>query len=323
MLKSKQLIKKVRERSNNLDWGPNSGISDETIIGYLNDAKTDIHSAIINEHPNTFNKEVIIDLVEGQEAYELPSDLNEAGGVVRVERKLFGTDRWCPLSQGGPIDRSGGYRGLPRIYIRQNNTLLLRPIPSLNGPTSLRIVYKADFNNLGIDYFEITGEDLDSSNGTINSLTIDIADSSSSDIDVLDKWEISQEALEGTDYISVIDSKGNLIVRNFEVDSTDWDTGVISAISGSYDPVAHPSLIGMRVVVGFNASTKIIEPLPPSRLIQTYLVDYAVKEVIASDSSVDVQEKILKLQATEKRIVESYAQFDEDFYNIQDLQGIY
>lgn len=316
MLSSKRLIKMVRARSNNEDWGPDSGISDETIVSYLNEGKAHIQSAILNVHPNTLNREIILDLVEGQESYPLPSDVFDAGGIVSVERRLFGVERWVQLEQGGPIDRSGGFRGIPRMYIRDNNSILLRPLPSLGSGGALRVTYKASFNNLGVAYTTVSSTDLPN-----NTITIDVS-ADPDDADALDRLDILIEAINSADYLSLTDKKGNLVVRDLLIVDFDPDTGVVEFAEMTFDGDA-ADLIGLQVVVGANASTRILEPIPASSLILHYLVDFAVKEIIASDSSADIQEKILKLEATERKIVESYANFSDDFISIQDTGRYY
>lgn len=297
-----QIIKDIRRRSNNEDYGPGSGISDDAIVSILNGAKDKLQALILEAHATSFRNEILVDLVAGQEVYDLPDDMLDPGGIVMVEYKLE-ADQWVTLKQLDLQERSQGENGRPWGYIRDGRKLLLRPLPQATEAGWLRVTYVQRLNDLGIRLGRITVSTI-----VDGEITVLIKNVSSNE----DTAEIENDILSLTDTISVVDRDGLILNGNIQIDGYDADTGEFLLYGVNEQET---NLVDGFVISGFNSSTHLDKVDP---IFVEYLIQYGADYLNMMDSNGDVQITSVKLKSLENMIVDMYERETQDIILVPD-----
>jgi hypothetical protein len=73
MRRTDQLILASRRATENQEYTATAGVQDEEFIQYLNDGQEEIQSLINSSFPRVLMKEGVIQVVQNQEGYSLPS----------------------------------------------------------------------------------------------------------------------------------------------------------------------------------------------------------------------------------------------------------
>lgn len=310
------LIQKVRRETANEDWDEFSGIPDSHIVGYFNDALSLLERQINNTNAGQFKKEAFIDLVAGQEKYDLPDDYLASGGVVSVEY-AFGDPSgsnpdWQPLRRITDLERSRGTTNeIPSSFQVVNRQLWIKSIPSQNKTNGLRVVYIKQLTRLSVRHY------------TVSTATLDNVDN---EIDLLEATAYSSggfynlpEALQEHEYICIVDSDGTIKMKNIPLlDATPIDpgTGEISIRPGFSFEEGETIAVGDYVVFGKNAST---HQLDLDENVEPFLCAYAAYRVMIQDSNTDAGNVAQELQEQAKSIMDAYARQNEDIQLIPEF----
>lgn len=304
--RAEQIIAQIRRQSKNEDFGPNSGISQEEILYYVNEGLADLQAAIVNEHEVAFVTEGFIDTVANQEVYSLPNNMLDHGGILTVEYSDSGNDQYYyKLDPLHPRERSTRVSASPSFYIRRSNTILLRPVPASSVVNGLRLQYIKRLDKLDIRRGLVNAVSF--SGNTITNLTVSLS------------TVTNPNGFDQDDYICVVDKDGNVKTRNIRFDSFDTNTGEI-VVSAGYEKLTSETITPGEdyIVVGKNTSS---HQLDIDESIERYLIQYATVKVQQSDSNNDSQEAIQNLMMLKQQIIDSYAQMDEDFMSIPETNS--
>lgn len=303
------LITQARRQSENEEFTDTTGIGDDEIIQYCNDAQTQMQAAISNVYAEVFQTETTINAVPRQEAYDIPSDALLGNRVDLVEYTNNGNERdYYILKQGRISERFSGINAsTPAFYIRRSGQLLLQPIPD-DGIGKIRLTYQKRLPTLDIRRAKVGSVTLDNVGNTITSLTFDTTQT------------IDESVLEEQGFITIVDKNGNIKMKSIPVDDVDAGSGTVTVEAGFTFEEGETIEVGDYAVSGEDATTH--SQLQP--ICERYIIQYMVWKILKRDSSNDALEASQELQALQSSIVESFSQPDSDvdYVSILDPQFI-
>lgn len=298
------LITQVRKQSENTDFSETTGIGDEEIIQYLNDAQHRLQTVILAQHPAVFLTESIENTVARQESYNLPSNAYLGNKVTNVDYSASGNEiDYIPLVMGNLKNRATGVFGDPKLYIRQSGKLLLSPVPA-TSTSKLRITHVKRIDQIDIRRGIISSAN--TSGNTVTSLVGDLSSTTALDL----------TALGSAEYICIVDAYGNIKMRNLPITSIDSSTGAIT-LDASFEFITGETVTaGNYIVIGKDTSTHS----ELERNCERYLLAYATWRLMRRDSSVDALEENNELASMEKEIAAAYAEVNDDVIEIPVIQ---
>ena len=291
----KYIIDQVRKQTENEEVTDFTGIQDSEFIQYINDAQHSLQAAITSQHPKVFTKETILDVVSGQEIYNIPSDCYLGNKIHNIEYSRDGKDEnYYPLNEDSVKSRIGGTTGSPVNYIRMSGKIMILP--------------QATTGKIRITYVKRVPE-LDLRRALVSSAT-------SSLINLNNSTMLTEvDSLAEHEYVCVVDRKGEIIARDIP----------FSAVSSTlitldnYVPSSEDGTIsaGHYVVGGRNTSTHG----EFDESVERYIIAYAAWKILKRDSSVDSQEAVQELSMMLSDIVKSYGMVSDDVQYIPDLHS--
>tara|TARA_B100000902_G_scaffold398608_1_gene466012 strand:+ start:180 stop:1097 length:918 start_codon:yes stop_codon:yes gene_type:complete len=294
-----KIIDQVRRQTENEEVSEFTGIQDSEFIQYLNDAQYHLQAAIVHNHPNVFIAEKIIDAVSDQEKYDLPSDCFLGNKVHNVEYSTSGSEEdFYVLQQDTLKSRASGITGYPARYIRRSGHILLAPEPQSGG--KIRINYVKRLKELTTRKGKVSTEGTSS---TSANFTINLDNST---------FNTDFDSIDGAEFYSIVDSKGNILLENIERVNSDINTITCKPTSTA---VTIPA--GSFIVDGENTSSH--SELDIS--VERFLIAYAAWKILKRDSSVDSSEAMAELQLMQQEIVKSYALITDDVTFIPQLNS--
>jgi len=290
-----KLITQIRKQTENTDFSSTTGIDNSEFIQYINDAQNRLQSLILQQHPSLFHKETIFNVAPGQEAYNIPSDAFLFNKVELVEYSTTGrSDDYYPLRLISMKNRNTNVDGHPQYYIRKSGKLLLSPLPTTSA-AKIRLTYVKRIDELDLRRAVVLTSTI--SNNQISSLALDVSGNP----------PIDSEALDGEDYICIVDRDGTLLSRNIPIDSINA-SGVVTVSSGFLLQDGETIPAGSYVVGGVDKTTH--SELP--RAAERYLIAYCAWKILVRDSSVDNAEQSQELVLMERDLIDSFADIEED-----------
>jgi len=294
------LITQVRKQSENTDFSDTTGIGDDEVIQYLNDAQHRLQTVILAQHPAVFLTESVQNTEARKETYDLPSDAYIGNKVTNVEYSSTGNElNYYPLRLGNLKNRASGRYGAPMLYIRQSGKLLLVPTPDSNH-AKLRITYVKRIDQIDIRRGIISS--VATSGTTITSLIGDLSATTYLDLTALGQAE----------YICIADNYGVIKMRNLPITAINSTTGAIT-ISPTFNFLSTESIAANDyIITGKDTSTHS----ELERNCERYLLAYASYRLMRRDSSADAPEENNELIAMEREIAAAYAEVTDDVIEI-------
>lgn len=303
------ILNQARKQTENEEFSDTTGIGDDEIIQYINDAQYRLLSKITATHPTVFVKEG--DLIQTQtnvESYDLPDDILLENRVTSVEYSDTGEiDDFIRLRPLTMVERARGETGFPEGYIRRSGKVLLSPIPS-DSTGFLRVNYVRRIAELDKRRGRVLSVTLDSGSNQITALTLDVTDGT-----------FDSDELNNQDFITVVDKKGNQKMIAVEIDSVDANTGVVTISSGFTYQSGETIEVGNYVLRGEDSSTH--SELP--KICERYLVAYVAFKLLKRDSSEDAFEQLNELTSIENDIVDAFSDVSDDVMDIPIIDGDY
>lgn len=293
MRRSDQLINVIRRATENTTFADDSGIQDDDILQALNDGQDRIYSLIQSKYPKVFLKEKVLNIVNGQQAYSIPSDCYMGTRIERVEYSNSGNDvNYYPLKQIELWERDQAETGLPYLYIRRSQEILIQPAPRSAG--TLRVTYQRTVPKLDKRRAKVLS--VATSGSSITSLFLDPA------------LELDATSILDHAYICIVDKDGVIKMKDIPVDAVNVTSGEVTVSAGFAFESGETIPVGAWVVSGKNASTH--SDLDP--VCEKYMLTYAKWDILKRDSSTDAQERLQELQMIEQEITDGYAESDTD-----------
>lgn len=300
-----KLIDQIRKQTENEEADNFVGIKDQEFIQYINDAQHQLQSAVIQQHPRAFIKEVLISSVADQEKYTLPSDCFLKNKVHNVEYSSTGNEEdYYPLEEDTLKRRTSGVTGSPSKYIRLSGQILLSPEPA-NSTGKIRINYVQGCRELDLRVGKVlSNATIDSASSFTISLNAEFSDISS---------------LNQHDYLCIVDNDGTSVVKNIPFTaSTNAEITCSAHTVDTDEGESNSSIVTDNWVVG-GKDTTTHGDLP--RSVERYLIAYCAWKILKRDSSVDSQEAVQELQMMLQEIVSSYSMISDDVQYIPQLNS--
>lgn len=304
------LLTQARRQTENEEFSATTGINDEELLQYANDAQYRMLSLITSTHPTVFVKESAdIPVVTDQEVYDLPDDVFLENRITSVEYSSTNLDR--DFFKLPPIildERRPGARGFPNNYIRRSGKILLSPIPS-SSTGKLRINYVRRIAELDKRRGKVLSVTLDNSARTITALTLDVAEET-----------FDGDTLSVQDFISVVNRKGQQQMVRIEIDSIDTTTGVVTVNSSFVFDEGETISVGDYITSGEDSSTH--SELP--KICERYIIAYVAWKIMKRDSTEDAFEQRNELKSMESDILEAFGDTTDDVIDIpqtEDMNG--
>ncbi len=294
------LISQVRAETNTTDYTLDEGIPQSEFVRHFRDAQRQIAALIIQEHVANFVKEAYFDVVQGQEAYNIPTDAHLASSIVSMEYSPDGNlTSFRPVAVGHFKERST-VPGYPRRYIPRGSTFLLNPIPQNTVASGLRINYMFKIPDLGIRSGTIASSVTGSNPNTVTSITL------------ANDTTLDPTGFSDADYVTIVDQDGTILMNAPRITGYNAATFTLSVASTYRYQTGETIPNGAYVVKGSNTTTQ-------SQLIdlcEDYLLKYASHQILKRESNVDSAEFLQDLKNKSITILDAYRGA------IQDVEGI-
>lgn len=299
------LIEDARDSSENDDFTASTGIQDREFIRYLNEGQQRLHNKITQQHPRVFEKDTTYTLSRAQETVTLPDDIHVKNMVTQVEYSYNGSeDEFYVLNATSMRNRQSGVTGAPSHYFVRNNKVFITPTPNDNAG-SLRVSYVRRCNNLGKRMAQVATVTLGSS--TISALTVDV-----------DAVGVDSASLERADeYFTVVDSQGNIKMKDIKFDSIDTSTGVVTVNASFAFDSGETISVGDYLVAGRSGTSHIDANL--TDMSERYIEQFCIYKILKRDSSMDSSEAAEELMMLESEIVDSYKEIPNDVTYIAEI----
>lgn len=287
------LLTAVRRETDNLDFDSTTGIQDDEIIQYANDAQDEILSQIHMQHPLTLVKESVIDLTQDTEAVDLPFDVFLGERIVNVMYSQTGNQRdYYQLKKGSPAERFSGFSAEPSFYIRRGGQILLQPPPQAIG-AKLRIIYQKALPRLDIRLAKIGA--VTTVGSAITALTLDTS------------FPIKSDELVEEEFFTVFSQDGTVTMKSIPISSVDETVGTVTLGSFTFED---GETIAAGDYVGRGKNTTSVSQLPD--ICERYLLAFMCWKILKRDSSDDAMTKLTELTAISQTIVDSFKEPDDD-----------
>lgn len=304
------LVRLVRERGKTFDGTVDSttgivtsGVSNELVLQFFNEAQDALQARIAKVFPNYFYATKIINLVGGQEAYSISDALLNDSKIVQVEYSFDGSlQAYRPLRQRSLYERNSDSFTEPLYYILFNNQILLNPIPATSGFSSIRVTYYRSLDDLALR------------SGVVASRTIVGNDLSALALSTTgdDPTALNLGASEQP-YICFNDNFGNVTARNITYSAYDSGTGIVTLSPNPFVLQSNETVpVGSFATVGQYTTTHSKLPNDCER----YLIVFATKRLLNQNSSVDEVAEDAELVAIEDDIISNFAPVSGDVQSI-------
>lgn len=259
MRRVEQLIDQVRKLSNNTSYDSNSGVGQDIMSLYLNNAQDELQKALVNTKSKFLLKTKSIAIVNNQEEYSYPADLY----LNNIDTLQWTQDNQSYINLFKAImkDRTYILNGYSYGYVTKNTTFLLTP-PVQSG--SLSMHYIRQLPRMAVRSGKISAVTIGS--GSLTALSIDIADSS------YNPTEIATD-----NFLCVVDYLGNVKAQAIQYASMTAGVFTLPAHALGTETVA----VGDYIVIGKNATN--LAELPD--ICEGFLIKYANYQAKYGDSS--------------------------------------
>lgn len=307
------IIDEARESTENADFGTETGITEEEIVKFINQAVNRLHSKIVKEHPSVFSAEKTFTIVADQESYSIPAHkayLKNKVSMVEYSTSTD-TDDLYKLYPKTLSRRDTGADGHPCEYIRRAGSIILVPTPSVAGGI-LRLTYVPK------------AIQMDKRRGAISAVTTSGSGITNLEVTYSNGTVVDPAELAKRSRITVVDKYGNIKMENILLESISSSVSYDATldIDSSFTfQTGETITTNDYIISGGYATTHLPDDMGPEveRYIQTY-VEYKIQQ---RESSVDSQEMFQVLAQIEDDIVSSYADMGDDVMNIPETNDDY
>lgn len=302
------LIDDIRESTENETFDANTGLTEEEILKFINQAQYRLHSKIVSVHPQVFTEEEEFTVTANTESYTLNHNSFLGNKIIAVEFSSTGnTDDYYRLSRVSPHNRNTGFEGNPTSYFTRTGKIYLVGTPT-SSTGKLRITFSRRIKTLDKRRGTVQAVTLDSGTSTITNLEVNYVNGTT-----VDSTELGKRTR-----VTVVDKYGNIKMKNILLSSISSSTSYDATldIDSSFTYESGETIATGDYVVSGDYTTTHSELLPE---VERYLQTYAEWKVLKRDSSVDSAEALQELLGLEQDIVDSYAEVSEDIVQIPDI----
>ena len=301
----KYLITAVRRLTENEGTvNANVGISDEEFLQYFNDAQDYLMFGLefINRKPYT--REVKMDSVNAQEAYDLPARTYLGHNVVVVEYALTGNINDYVELRLTTVHERDTTNATPWRYIIRNKQILLNPTPNLSVTNGIRIQYVERLDRL--DKRRAQVDAITVSSGQVTALTVDITDYTNY---FSGATAFSDTSILVDDYFSIVGADGAVKARNIPITAINTSTGVCTITSYTPEATTETGAINDYLVAGTSAvtNTDILTEF------ESFMIDFCSERIFRRDGNTQEADGMMtKMAIWEEKMANAYRAMSDD-----------
>lgn len=250
------LIDIVRKLSGNTRYDSNSGVGQDIMELYLNNAQDEIQKALVNTKSKYLLKTKAAAVVNNQQEYAYPTDLY----LNNIDTMQWTQDNqtFVNMFKGYMKDRTYTGSGYSYGYITKESTYVLTP-PLESG--NLSIHYIRQLPRMAIR------------SGTISAVTVNSGVLTALTVTSPDATEIATD-----NFLCVVDYLGNIKARAIQYVS---QTGGVFTLPAHTLDTGESVAVGDYIVIGKNATNKAELP----EVTEGFLIKYANYQAKYGDSS--------------------------------------
>lgn len=295
----KYLIQDIREATENQDVSEFIGISDREILRIINEAQSKLQAEIVKRSPKIFTTEKTFSL-NGASSYKIPDNAFLGNKITDVKYKSSLTDNWeIRIDPEYITNQDFSGEGLPNKYIRRPGRIILQPNPRTGflRVTYVKRVPKLDLQRGVVDSVTLSGTSIDSLFFNVTTEELDL------------------DAINRDEYITIIDSLGNIKMPYIRISAIDSSTGEVTVHPSFSFEEGQTIEAGDIVVSGKYSSTHS----EFDESIERYIQAYAEMIVFKRDGSAEIQTQAEVLASIQQEIIDSYAQITDDIMYIPEV----
>lgn len=295
----KYLIQDIREATENQDVSEFIGISDREILRIINEAQSKLQAEIVKRSPKIFTTEKTFSL-NGSASYKIPDNAFLGNKITDVKYKSSLTDNWeIRIDPEYITNQDFSGEGLPNKYIRRPGRIILQPNPRTGflRVTYVKRVPKLDLQRGVVDSVALSGTSIDSLFFNVTTEELDL------------------DAINRDEYITIIDSLGNIKMPYIRISAIDSSTGEVTVHPSFSFEEGQTIEAGDIVVSGKYSSTHS----EFDESIERYIQAYAEMIVFKRDGSAEIQTQAEVLASIQQEIIDSYAQITDDIMYIPEV----
>lgn len=218
-----ELISEARSLAYSENYSLTEGWNQNTLVDIFNLGQKKLYNALTKINDDAYVKQVNMDVVANQQAYDLPIDVHLALRLVDV-RFIYGvTDyQFIELVNAPLQDRYPYPTNLPQIYCIRDGQILLSPVPANARPGALEINYQMRIKDL-----DIRRGLVDTINNAMAPATIAVDYNAASQKDA-GMRAAGESVLDLVDYVCFVDTNGSPVVTQIPVQSYNQGTQVLT-----------------------------------------------------------------------------------------------
>lgn len=300
------LIDEVRESTENETFDSNTGLTEEEILKFLNQAQHRLHSKIVAQHPQVFTEEEEFTVTSDTESYSLEHNAFLGNKITAVEFSSTGNSSdYYRLDRITPHNRNTGAEGDPDSYFTRSGRVYLVPTPT-TSTGKLRITFTRRVKGL------------DKRRGSIKAVTTSGSTITNLEINYVNGTTVDSTQLAKHTRFCVVNKYGDIKMKNILLSaiasSATYDATL--TVDSSFAFESGETITTSDYIVSGDYTTTHSEFSPE---VERYLQTFAEWKILKRDSSVDSAEALQELTALEQDIIESYAEISEDIVQIPEI----
>jgi len=314
-----EIITDARSQAYSEDYSLTEGWDDNVVARLANLGLNRLYHQITQIDNPANIEQATIDVVAGQQSYDIPYDVFMAIRIMHV-RFQWGTQSYefATLGQASIEDRFNYPINIPDNYCIRDGKILLSPTPNVTRTGALIINYQKRMRTL-----DVRRGILSSKTDSPVTITLTFTSTSSKDANM----EANSAVLDKRDYICLVDRDGNPIVSQIPVNNYNSSTKVITAESTYSFPTDELAALDAAIAAGTTIYVVSGQYASTHSELDTQCEDFLIEFIISrllrlQSSASEAQESRLREQQALDDLVNAYRRYRESVYPVRWIQNM-
>lgn len=311
-----EMIIDARAQAYSEDYSLTEGWDDNVVVRLFNLGLNRLYHAITQIDNPANIEEFTLDIVQGQQSYDIPIDVFMSIRIMDV-RYLWGTQQYefKTLKQGMIQDRLDYPINIPDFYCIRDGKILLSPAPNLTKDNSLIVNFQKRMRSVDVRRGLLASK----TNGPPVTITLSFTSSSSKNANMETN---AGSLLDKIDYICLVDRDGDPIVSQIPINNYNSSTQVITGEDTYTFPTDELTALDAAIAAG--SAIYITSGLYSSshseldNQCEDYLIEFVIARLLRLQSN---QGEMLEAKEREREamtdLINAYRRYRQSVYPVR------
>ena len=312
---TEEIIADGRSLSYSENYSLTEGWNDDVFVRILNLAQNNLYHAITEADQPAYVKQLTIDSVANQQAYDLPIDVFMAIRLVDV-RFIWGNQdiEFNTLVRSDIQDRWNYTTNYPDTYCLRDSQILLSPTPGITKEDAIVINYQKRLREMDVKRGQLASK-VDSP------VSITLTFPSTSD-KYANMQTYANSKLDKVSYCCLVDINGTPLVSAIPISNYNSTTQVITALSSYSFPADELAALDAAIAAGTPIFvTQDRYSSTHSELdsqCEDYLIEYAVKRMLRLQSNLgEMKEAMEQEREALERLINAFKRYRPSIFPVR------